>query len=305
MPPSKDLIENNFRGCAGRTKDTETHNLKMYSVQAYDVINGILKFFKFSTKQCEQTLGRTIISGLERDSICIYDRGYCGYETIFCHDQAQSYYLIRARCGGYGGNIKKEIYEFRESSKKSAWVRWSPNWYNKGEHVPRVRLVKIRHPRTKEIMIFVTNLDEQMFTNKEISDLYLRRWAIEGAFRDMTSVLKMEQWHSKKLNGILQEIFALLWLANSIKFQCFRSLRNSRDWLNRHYEKSNFKLCTEFFMGNMELLIKNKIKRFHNEILYWIKRTVERRKHLSRAYPRVNRRRGRIYSFANIVPKRC
>jgi hypothetical protein len=304
IAPSRDLVDAGFRGYWGRTKNTETHYLKMYSVQAYDVINGLLSSFKFSEKQNEQGVARTMVEGLEKDSICIYDRAHCGYETILAHEKAQNYFLIRARCGGSGGNIKKEVFEFRKSKKKSTWVIWTPNWYNKSEHMPRVRLVKIRHPETKEIMIFVTNLDESQFTDNEISELYQRRWAIEGAFRDITTILKMEQWHSKKLNGILQEIFALLWLVNTVKSQCFRNVKASKDWLDRTYQKSNFKLCTELFIENIELLIRGKNKRFNDQMLFWIKRSVENREHLSRNYPRVNKRRGRAYPCLNIVPKR-
>lgn len=43
----------------------------------------------------------------------------------------------------------------------------------------------------------------------EILELYYRRWGIETYYRDEKFELKIEKFHSKKVNGILQELYAI------------------------------------------------------------------------------------------------
>ncbi len=153
-------------------------------------------------------------------------------------------------------------------------------------------------------MIFIPNVEEKYFSDIDIAELYRRRWDIEGSFRDINRTLQMEQWHSKKLNGILQEIYATLWFANNVKFECFSQTSRADSWFEKKYKKTNFKLCAEIFMDNIELLIKKKFRQFKNILLYWIKRTIESRERFSRQYPRIVKKRGQDYQYANLVDRR-
>ncbi|MBK7890612.1 MAG: transposase [Bdellovibrionales bacterium] len=139
-------------------------------------------------------------------------------------------------------------------------------------------------------MVFVTNLSASQFSTKEIGKLYRRRWEIETSFKELTCTLKIGQWHSKSLNGILQEIFALLWLVNVTR----RQLKIRRELLAVEYEKSNFKLIVGLVVENICLLLMKKHDDFFLLINHWANRTVERRRRDARSYASRKTSRARI-----------
>lgn len=300
LPLSGELLKHGYRGYRSRGNQ-ETHFPKMYTVQSYDVLNGLVRDFRYSTKQSELPCARDMAGSFERKSICLYDRYYACYELAYAHTQAKNHYIIRVRGGK---TTKREIRKFIQSPDRDR----SFTWYALNQKLTKpglpVRLVKVKNPRTNEWLVFMTNLSPKRFSGRDIAKLYTRRWEIENSFRDLTATLKLEQWHSKKLNGVLQEIYALLWLVNAIKFQCLRLQTKSRDWLDSEYLSANFKLCVTLVMDNLLLLLQRKENELMRLLTFWISRTQERRKHMSRNYPRAVRKRGRPYWGANAVPRR-
>ncbi|MBK7890324.1 MAG: transposase [Bdellovibrionales bacterium] len=144
--------------------------------------------------------------------------------------------LSCARCDvkeGKGRGVKSEVRDFAKSLARSKEIIWriQPGERRISPDLT-VRLVKIRNPSSKQDMVFVTNLSASQFSTKEIGKLYRRRWEIETSFKELTCTLKIGQWHSKSLNGILQEIFALLWLVNVTR----RQLKIRRELLAVEYE---------------------------------------------------------------------
>ncbi|MBK8203415.1 MAG: hypothetical protein IPK68_14165 [Bdellovibrionales bacterium] len=149
-----------------------------------------------------------------------------------------------------------------------------------------------------------TNLERSRFRNKEINDLYALRWEAETANRDMTHTLKMEQWHSHFLNGILQEIYTILWLMNQARVQMAQVLRKrcSLDQLF-DYTKSNFKLIVDFILDSLEDLTMKRHRRISRRLRYLLKVSTEHRKRRSRSYPRQVKKTRKIYPSASTVPR--
>ena len=150
----------------------------------------------------------------------------------------------------------------------------------------------------------MTNLPANLFCIDEIGKLYQRRWEIESSFKDLTHTLKMCQWHTSKTNGILQEIYALLWFVNTVKIQCRQLAITTKQWLGNVYFKPNFKLCATLLMDNIDLLVKHRTAQLQSLLTFWIKRTTEKRVHLSRSYPRVVKKHGKRYINASMVAAR-
>jgi IS4 transposase len=50
-----------------------------------------------------------------------------------------------------------------------------------------------------------------------IFKLYRLRWQVETSFLELTAITRSEQWHSKSYNGIMQELYALMWLINATR----------------------------------------------------------------------------------------
>ena len=82
-----------------------------------------------------------------------------------------------------------------------------------------------------------------------------------------------------------------------------RFIKNN--WLKREYRKTNFKLCLNMFIEQFSILLQNKHEEFKQIFKYCVRRSTERRTHLSREYPRVIRNNGKIYPLATRVPVRA
>jgi IS4 transposase len=302
LPASEDVLRKGFRGYKFRSGE-ETHYPKMYTAQAVDVLNGTIVEFKHSTTVSEIKMAREMVQGLEKSSITIYDRLHFNYHTARVHKEAKSHFIVRV--SEKNPNINLQVRAFCRSKRRSKWVHITPKKREVNRYEPiRVRLVKIKNPRSKEEMVFMSSLPEETFSDIEIGQLYQRRWAIETSFRDLTSTFKMSEWHSQKLNGILQEIYALFWFINNVKLQCAIKIKDTANWLNPKYEKPNFKLCAKLAIDNLELLIRRQSKKFNRLLEYWILKTTEKREHLTRNYPRQIKCWGRKYPKVTSVPRR-
>lgn len=60
----------------------------------------------------------------------------------------------------------------------------------------------------------ITNLDAERFPLPQIKKLYAMRWGIETSFRDLKHTLGLLHLHAKKVEFVLQEIFAKLTMYN-------------------------------------------------------------------------------------------
>ena len=60
----------------------------------------------------------------------------------------------------------------------------------------------------------VTNLDKKDFPSELLKQLYAKRWGIETSFRDLKYTIGLLHFHSKKVEHILQEIYARLIMYN-------------------------------------------------------------------------------------------
>ena len=59
--------------------------------------------------------------------------------------------------------------------------------------------------------MLLTNLfDSHAFPCQAVIDLYYRRWAVENHYRDEKISFDIEFFHSRTVNGIQQELFAIL-----------------------------------------------------------------------------------------------
>lgn len=125
----------------------------------------------------------------------------------------------------------------------------------------------VRFPITKDTYeVVVTNLDREIFPPQTLKELYSMRWGIETSFRDLKYTIGLLHFHSKKVEFILQEIFARLVMYNFSELITLHVVIEKKD---RKYEyKVNFSvaihICREYFLGkitppNIEALISKYI----------------------------------------------
>ncbi len=99
----------------------------------------------------------------------------------------------------------------------------------------------------------ITNLDDKSFPLAEIKQLYAMRWGIETSFRDLKHTLGLLHLHAKKVEFVLQEIFAKLTMYNFCELitQSVVIQQGQR----KHAYKVNFSdavhVCFAFFLRNL------------------------------------------------------
>ena len=174
----------------------------------------------------------------EKKTIFIADRGYESY-NIFAHVQEKGmYYLIRVKDGSGGGMAEsfhlpgKEEFDHPVylifTRKKTKEVKAHPELYKILEKTSPFDYVDLEnrlfYPMSFRVVRFaitkdsyeciITNLPKEEFPMKEIKKLYAMRWGIETSFRELKYAIGLSCFHSKKVEYIMQEIYARLILYN-------------------------------------------------------------------------------------------
>jgi len=149
-------------------------------------------------------------------SVWLFDRGYPSYESIlYLKQNYDGYYVFRspASC------TFPAVEAFIKSNKKESVVWITPsNKYKSKIHVEKrkelmpikLRVIKLESP-DGTISVLLTNLfNKKRYNCHEIINLYFRRWEVEVYYRDEKTTLEIDKFHSKTINGILQEFYAAM-----------------------------------------------------------------------------------------------
>ena len=235
----------------------------------------------FENKALTEMVDRSTIKG---KVIVIMDRGYEAYNNMAHIQEKGWFYLIRVKdFGKYKTGIlhgldlpdtaefdeyidlnltrkqtneMKKLFQKKNEYRKIAHNKtfdYLPSKSKKSDatvlyHLP-FRIV--RFPISdNSYEVVVTNLDATEFPPDSLKKLYGMRWGIETSFRDLKYTIGLLHFHSKKVEYILQEIFASLIMYN------FSELITSHVVIEkgtRKYEyKVNFSvavhICREFLL---------------------------------------------------------
>jgi hypothetical protein len=288
LPRTRDLYLNGFNG-RFLEDDRETHTLKGYLAHCYDFLTGISKGFTFNNTLNEHRDRAILLGLLEEKSLVIYDRLYFSEDLVRQHEAKTKCYFL-ARCKK---DASAEVTAFDMDEEKTLA---STTRYGKPIH-----FIKVTHPKTAEIHTYATNLPENWLRPELIGQLYGRRWDGETAFYELTATLKCEQWHSKTLNGILQELYCAMWLINYTKICMLLAGEKNAHPLEADYEKANFKACCKFVVEKIGKYW-NQPKRMINKLIKIVFRTKQKRKRYSRSYPREIKSPQSPYVYNNTRP---
>ena len=235
----------------------------------------------FENKALTEMVDRSTIKG---KVIVIMDRGYEAYNNMAHIQEKGWFYLIRVKDFGQHKtgilhgldlpdtaefdeyidlnltrkqtNEMKKLFQKKNEYRKIAHNKtfdYLPSKSKKSDatvlyHLP-FRIV--RFPISdNSYEVVVTNLDATEFPPDSLKKLYGMRWGIETSFRDLKYTIGLLHFHSKKVEYILQEIFASLIMYN------FSELITSHVVIEkgtRKYEyKVNFSvavhICREFLL---------------------------------------------------------
>lgn len=270
LPRSEDIIQ---AGYSGRkvSKYRESYMPKMFLTAAYDVISGVMKDLRESPTLNETADAHSMVKGFEDNSLALYDRLYVSRELIHTHHDCHNFFLFRLR-----KSCLKELRKIYKSKSTRMTVEVDGI---------TVHVIKIKNPKTGEWDAFASNLPLRFVTEKQIRKLYNLRWEVESAFRDFTQTIKLEQWHSKSINGIRQELYLALWIYNFTKLKILSKFGSVKNSLDDTYQKPNFKILFGYVAKNFVRICKQVrgVWKIFVELIY---ATMETRTRHSRSYKR-------------------
>lgn len=199
----------------------------------------------FENRVLTEMVDRSTIKG---KVILIMDRGYEAYNNMAHIQEKGWFYLIRVKDFGQHKtgilhgldlpdtaefdeyidlnltrkqtNEMKKLFQKKNEYRKIAHNKtfdYLPSKSKKSDatvlyHLP-FRIV--RFPISdNSYEVVVTNLDASEFPPDSLKKLYGMRWGIETSFRDLKYTIGLLHFHSKKVEYILQEIFASLIMYN-------------------------------------------------------------------------------------------
>jgi len=280
IPRSNEILK---AGYSGRSLGSirQTYYPRLYMGHCFDVINGVTKDLIVSKTNEELRMADQIVPNLERNSITLYDRLYFCRRLIENHAYYENYYI--ARCKTEGG--RSEIVAFAKSDARQAEIEIEGH---------KVRLFKVANRKTKMTMVLATNLYFDWVSHETLYKLYFIRWEIEVSFRDLVQSLKIEDFHAKNINGVLQELYARLWLMNFTKLCVLKSARVHLNPNSYTYFKPNYKILFSWVSQNLKAILDRAVHLWH-DFTQIIALTMEKRTRRKRTYPRELKYSGKMY----------
>jgi hypothetical protein len=292
LPYTKDLYA---AGYSGRylENERETYTLRAYMGHCYDVLTGITSDVTFSPTLDEHRDRRSLLPSVPDGSLVLYDRLYFSEDLAISHAGRDKVYFL-CRCKSTASREVAAL--FADTEKMTSSTR---------RYGRRITFFKVIHPDTGEATVYATDLPESWHKPELIRRLYRMRWETETEQRDITeTTVKLEQWHSTTLNGILQEFYATLWLVNVVRLSMLLAGQKSASPEDDVYRKPNFKLAFNVFVKRLAhwlsapgaLLIK---------LARVIRRSLETRRRYSRRYPREIKSPQSPYAYNNTVASKA
>jgi Transposase DDE domain len=214
LPRSEEILErfplrNNSFG--------EPHYPMLSLVIAADIFSGQPTHSIIDNKHLSEREALTsILPTFQTGDIAILDRGIDGKKIWRQFAQHSQYFLGRLRSTGRG------VIKFKRHLKDQI--------IDLGDMTVRV----LRGPRFKSgaYLYLITNLtDRKKYARREILTLYKKRQAVEDTFLHLKSTLGAKNIRSKKVNGVLQEIYAALTatsIAQGLRYIFERNVKKRR-----------------------------------------------------------------------------
>jgi len=212
-------------------------------------------------------------SDISEKSIVIADRGYESY-NVFAHIEQKGWnYIIRVKDKDSNGILSainlpaKDTFDVKKhlilTRKQTNEVKAKPALYkfvSKKSTFDYLNLHENKfYPISFRIVRFqisdsgyetiITNLDKEEFPVEKIKELYHLRWGIETSFRELKYSIGLTSFHAKKVEYIIQEIYARLTMYNFCKLITMNVVIHQKN--TQYGYQANFtaaiKICRYYF----------------------------------------------------------
>lgn len=213
--PATKAIRTEFDPKSGLHNDGKGHYPQCLVMTAYDVFRQLPVAREVgSIHDSERDLAQSLLTHIPPNSVVLFDRGFPSYAFIrTLREHYRGHFLFRCPAQ----NTFPAIEAFIQEGKDDGFILLTPssNYLRKAKakrrrkaNLIQLRVIRLESP-DGTISVLLTNLlNKTNFSKEQIMELYFRRWAIEGHYRNEKVVLGIEQFHGKTGNSIRQELFA-------------------------------------------------------------------------------------------------
>ena len=165
----------------------------------------LIKFAFAGWKQSELTLARQLAGWMKKGEVVLADRGFCGWGLLALFQRKGVDVVARLH------HRRKDKAGLRTWKKPQRPKAWGKTAWRKLPAQLAVRIIEfnvnIKGFRTERITLCTTLLDEQLYPDKTLMDLYLRRWQVELCFRDIKVTLGLDVVRCKTPAMVEKEIW--------------------------------------------------------------------------------------------------
>jgi len=259
-------------------KNTGMCNCLARTFLFYDLLNDVVLQAYLSPMQTGEK--RLLVNGLpklESHDLVILDRAFGDFTTLQ-HLKEQPFCI---RMSVKQSNFARRIMEADCTDLVCTWTPSPKEIENARKHgmkpVPmQVRVTKVNLP-SGETELLVSNLFGKKITARDLACLYHKRWGVEEGYKNLKAKMKIEQFGSKKPQGIYQEFYAHIFVMNMVAV-----LKNVADYAvkqdTRHRRlnyKCNWKNAYRYFRERIiEFLWREKAYQILGELLNKIKQSI-------------------------------
>jgi len=274
-------------------QDAKGYNLTHLNA-LYDLYNRIYVDAITEPRRCENEC-RALSNMVDRSAIggkviVVADRGYENY-NVFAHIEQKGWnYVIRVKDLSSNGILSGLPLPYDDefdvcvrrilTRKQTKEVKECPDVYR---FMPQNQVFDFLPLQTKETYpisfrvvrikiaddsyeTILTNLDTRRFPPNELKEIYRMRWGVETSFRELKYSVGLTNFHAKKQEYIVQEIFARLIMYNFSEMIISHIVISQAD--TKHAYQVNFTvaihICRRFLRSNapppdVEALIRKNV----------------------------------------------
>jgi hypothetical protein len=290
--PRTDELLKHFSPRKTKAEEGETHYpyglcLAAINVFTAQPVCAVVDDYRMS----ERELLRRMLEKFRPGDLSLLDRGLGGKDVYFEYDERGQFFIHRSKTSG--DRVAIYVQDFLKSGRKQQVILLKVvEKESRREKKMKLRLILGPTDSEGKPIVFVTNLaDKSRYKRVEIIELYKKRWGVETLYNRVKNLFRLERFHARSYNGIMQEIFANL-LALSLAAVAVSAVVHENK-LDPEVELPNFKNATEVVRRHLFAVIDQRIPRkkpkaIVKQILKEV-RAVMYRIRPGRSYPRVSK----------------
>jgi hypothetical protein len=178
-----------------------------------------------SARASERLHALDLLQSLPSGYVLLADRGHPSRRFFAAVRQRGSHFLVRMNSGN---RCWKEVSAFLASGQSELVMdlEFGVQVDDQPGTIRPVRLLRSILPNGESAVFITSLLDTKMFPAATLISLYTARWRIEIAIREQKVLFGLESLSARTINGIYQEICALM---------IFHLLASDLEWRVRHH----------------------------------------------------------------------